>query len=230
LQAKDANVAFTTVEMSAAGLAGVWAEENTRESIYGALNRKESFATSGTRIQLRFFGGNNLNSKIFEKDNWVSEAYDLAVPMGSDLSANEKAPSFLIWAIKDPEGARLDRAQIIKSTYDNEGSIKEKIFEVAWSDDRKIVDGKLEPVGNTVDVKDASYTNTIGANQLRTVWTDPDFDPTESAVYLLRVLEIPTPRWSTYDAKELGIEIPENLDATVQERAWSSPIWYTPKG
>jgi hypothetical protein len=152
--------------------------------------------------------------------------------MGQDLPKmpdGAKAPTFAVWALKDPDSGNLDRIQIIKGWYEN-GYPQEKIYDVAWSDGRTINPdtGKLAPVGNTVDIKNASYSNSIGDNQLMTVWTDPDFKPEHHAVYYVRVLEIPTPRWSTYDAKAMGIDPPRGVDAVIQERAWSSPIWYTP--
>ena len=217
-------------EMSAAGLAGVWAKENTRESIFAALQRKETFATSGTRIKMRLFAGYDLKSLNFDNSDWAEKAYDIAVPMGSDIGRkNNESPQFAIWAVKDPEGANLDRVQMIKAWVDESGKVHEKIFDVAWSGDRAVdSNGKLSPVGNTVVTKEASYTNTIGSVELKAVWQDPEFDPETYSMYYLRVLEIPTPRWSTFDAKKLGIELPDNFDAAIQERAWSSPIWYYP--
>jgi hypothetical protein len=214
------------------GTTAVWADENTREGIFDGLKRKESYGTSGTFIRLRFFGGWNYAANLDEDDDYVKKAYTDGVPMGGDLSlkpSSVKAPTFVVKALKDPNSANLDRIQIIKGWYQG-GYGWEKIYDVAWSDNRKIdkKTGKLPPVGNTVDIKNASYTNDIGDTQLSTTWTDPDFDPALHAVYYVRVLEIPTPRWSTYDAKTLGIDIPEGLPATIQERAWSSPIWYTP--
>ncbi len=215
--------------MSAAGLAGVWAEENTREAIYKALKRKETFATSGTRLQLRFFGGSDFRDLDFEDSDWVKKAYTQGVPMGGDLRDFNEAPAFLIWVAKDPDGANLDRVQIIKAWIDQNGNPAERTYDVLWSEDRELdTNGDLPPVGSTVNVPDASYTNSIGAVSLQGIWKDVDFDPAVPALYFVRVLEIPTPRWSTFDAKELGIEIPNTLDATIQERAWSSPIWYHP--
>jgi len=215
--------------MSAAGLAGVWAEENTRTSIYNSLKRKETFATSGPRIAVRFFIGSELTDLQLDDDTWLDKAYASAVPMGSTIEEPIASPEFVVWATKDVEGANLDRIQIIKQWIDEDGLTHEKIYNVAWSDDRKMdANGDIPAVGNTVDVPDASYKNTIGDVSLSNVWKDPDFDVTQSALYLLRVLEIPTPRWTTYDAKVLGITIPDDLDATTQERAWSSPIWYQP--
>ena len=213
------------------GIAGVWAEENTREAIFDALRRKETFGTSGPRIQARLFGGWSYSSAILKNPNWVKVAYDGGAPMGSDLPAKPakaKAPSFIVQAVKDPNGANLDRIQIIKGWSKN-GQTFEKIYDAALSDGRKVGrDGKAPPVGNTVDVKTATYQNTIGAAELKAVWTEPDFDASLHAVYYVRVLEIPTPRWSTYDAVRTGAPLPDKAPLTVQERAWTSPVWYTP--
>jgi hypothetical protein len=220
--------------LGSAGATAVWAEENTRASLFDAIKRKETYGTSGTLIRLRFFGGWGYSSNLVEDKDFVKKAYAGGVPMGGDLPAKPsraKAPSFAIWALKDPESGNLDRIQIIKGylggRFDDQ---MEKIYEVALSDGRKVdpKTGKVPPVGNTVDVKKATYTNDIGDSQLSAVWTDPDFDPTQPAVYYVRVLEIPTPRWSTYDSVNSGLPIPEGIPATLQERAWSSPIWYTP--
>ncbi len=211
------------------GLAGVWAEENTRESIFGALRRKETFGTSGVRIRPRFFGGwDDLASSGAEDD--VEAGYQNGVPMGSELPARPDgadAPSFAVRAIKDPLSGNLDRIQVVKGWADC-GEVFEKIYDVAWSGNRVANpgDGRVPPVGNTVDIGEATYTNDIGAPELGGRWTDPDFDPAVRAFYYSRIIEIPTPRWSTYDAKRLGIAPHE--PATVQERAWTSPIWYTP--
>lgn len=218
--------------LSAAALSGVWAEENTRESIYDALKRKEVFATSGTMVKVRFFGGWDYDDKVMKDQNWLKTAYGSGVPMGSDLPAMKsgaKAPTFLMEALKDPNSGNLDRIQVIK-VWTKDGKNFEKIYNAVWSGDRKIdpSTGLLPPVGNTVDVKNATYTNTIGNTELSTFWTDPDFDPTVPCCYYIRVLEIPVPRWSTYDAVKFGIDIPKDLPATIQERAWSSAIWYTP--
>ncbi len=219
---------------SAAGLAGVWAKENTREAIFEAMERKETFATSGPRIKLRFFAGWNLEVDSLTGNDWLTKAYQNGVPMGSDLnrlpSTVDRPPSFVIQAIKDAEGANLDRVQVIKGYLDKEGNPQEKIFEVVWAGDRTIgANGKLPAIGNTVDIATATYTNDIGAVSLQTIWTDPEFDATQSAFYYLRVLEIPTPRWTTYDAATLGVAPPTDVPVTIQERAWSSPIWYTPR-
>ena len=226
---------------SAAGIAGVWATENTRTAIYEALERKETFATSGPRIKLRFFAGWDMqvDSDSLTNDNWVTKAYQNGVPMGSDLVSSSQfpttvgigsSPSFIIEAIKDSEGANLDRVQMVKGYLDKEGNPQETIFEVVWAGNRTIdSNGKLPAIGNSVDIPNTTYTNDIGAVSFQTIWTDPEFDATQSAFYYLRVLEIPTPRWTTYDAKTLGIAPPTDVPATIQERAWSSPIWYTPK-
>lgn len=218
-------------EMSAGGLAGVWAEENTRTAIYEALERKEVFATSGPRIKVRMFAGWNFKDNVFDDKDWLSKAYKNGVPMGSDLTTNSKgnAPTFIIQAIKDAEGANLDRVQVIKGWIDANGKTHEKVFDVVWSKRKVNADGSLPSVGNTVNIADASYTNTIGAVDLKTVWTDPEFDANVACFYYVRVLEIPTPRWSTYDAKHMEIEPLEGLSPTIQERAWSSPVWYNPK-
>jgi len=224
----DPNSFLSSRYMSAAGMAGVWAEENTREAIFEALERKETFATSGPRMKMRFFVDYDMPATILETTDWVATAYKSGVPMGGDFKINKdkKAPSFLIWAVKDAEGANLDRIQVIKAWVDAEGKTHEKIFDAVWAGDRKIAaNGKLPAIGSSVNVKEATYDNSIGAVSLQTVWRDPDFDADQLAMYYLRVLEIPTPRWSTYDAKVLGIDIPDDLNATIQERAWSSPIW-----
>jgi hypothetical protein len=225
----------TSLVLGSAGATGVWAPENTREAIFDGIKRKETFGTSGTLIRLRFFGGWEYPGDLVSDPGFVKKAYAGGVPMGGDLPPRAgkdlaKAPSFAVWALKDPESGNLDRIQIIKGWQKN-GHGLEKIYDVALSDGRKPdpKTGKVPPVGNTVDIKKATYTNGIGDTQLSAVWTDPDFDPMLHAVYYVRVLEIPTPRWSTYDAKALGIAPPEGVPATIQERAWSSPIWYTPE-
>jgi len=218
------------VLFGSAGVTGVWAPENTREAIFDGIARKETFGTSGTMIRLRFFGGWGYPKGLVKDKSFVKKAYEGGVPMGQDLPEKSgKAPTFAVWALKDPMSGNLDRIQIIKGWYDQRGYGFQKIYEVAWSDDRKLgKNDKLPPVGNTVDIKKATYTNDIGDTQLSVVWTDPDFNPSQHAVYYVRVLEIPTPRWSTYDAATLGVAPPTEVPATIQERAWSSPIWYTP--
>ena len=219
--------------VGSAGITAVWAEENTREGLFDAMKSKETYGTSGPLIRLRFFGGWSYPKDLVNKDDFVKQAYAGGVPMGRDLPAKAgKAPTFAVWALKDPESGNLDRIQIIKAFVNKWGRPDEKIYDVVWSDEQtRSIDasGKLTPVGNTVNIEKATYSNdTIGANQLRAVWTDPDFNPAQRALYYVRVLEIPTPRWSTYDAAKLGIPPLENVPATLQERAWSSPIWYTP--
>jgi len=224
-----------TAMLSSAGTTAVWAEENTREGIWNGMMSKETYGTSGTMIRLRFFGGWDFPKGLVDDDDFVKKAYETGVPMGQDLpemTSSAKAPTFAVWAMKDPESGNLDRTQIIKVWPNpSNGLPMEKIYEVVWSDEDKRQfgeDGKLPPVGNTVDVKTATYTNDIGDTQLSAVWTDPDFNPDDRAAYYVRVLEIPTPRWSTYDAVKTGLPLPEGVPLTLQERAWSSPIWYTP--
>jgi hypothetical protein len=218
--------------LGTAGTTAVWAEENTRTAIFDAMKSKETYGTSGTLIRLRFFGGWGYDDGLAKDKDFVVKAYKDGVPMGQDLpDMDGKAPTFAVWAQKDPESGNLDRIQIIKGFINKWGRTDEKIYDVALSDDRKAdkKTGKIPPVGNTVNVKKATYTNDIGDTQLSTVWTDPDFDAKQKAVYYVRVLEIPTPRWSTYDSVRSGLPIPEGVPITIQERAWSSPIWYTPE-
>jgi hypothetical protein len=213
-----------------AGLSGIWAEENTRASLFDAMQRKETFATSGPRIKLRFFGGWQYSADVVQGKDWVKTGYAKGVPMGGDLpEPKSKAPTFIVWSVKDPTSGNLDRIQIVKGWARN-GQSFEKIYDVAWAGDRKpdFITGKVPPIGSTVDIATATYKNTIGSVELKSVWTDPDFDPSVDAFYYARALEIPTPRWTTIQAKELDIIPPETVPATVQERAWSSPIWYTP--
>lgn len=218
--------------VSSAGTTAVWATENTRAGIWNGMVSKETYGTTGTLIRLRFFGGWGYDSDLVDQVDFVEQAYAGGVPMGQDLPAKaSNAPTFAVWAMKDPESGNLDRMQIIKGWTDPANNMpREKIYEVSWSDGRTLdtKTGKLPPVGNTVDVTKATFTNDIGDTQLSVVWTDPDFNKDIKAVYYVRVLEIPTPRWSTYDAVELGIAPPTGVPATIQERAYSSPIWYTP--
>ena len=218
--------------MNAAGYAAVWATENTRDSLFAAMKRKEVYATTGSRITVRFFGGWGYEKDDAVKPDLAVIGYEKGVPMGGDLTnaPNGKSPNFLIRAVKDPDGANLDRVQVIKGWHDKNGELHEKVYNVALSDKRKENwRGKVKPVGNTVDIKDASYTNTIGDPELAVVWTDPDFNQDELAFYYVRVLEIPTPRWTAYDAKFFEIkDIPKEVPMVTQERAYSSPIWYAP--
>ena len=213
------------------GLAGVWAEANTRESLFDALQRKETFATSGPRIKVRFFGGWSFNKDLLNRQDFVSQAYAKGVPMGGELSsaAAGAIPSFIIMAAKDPDGANLDRVQIIKAWVDDNGDSHEQVIDIAAADSRQIdpKSGKLAAVGNTVQAQEPSYSNTIGGALISTHWIDDDFNPNQHAFYYVRVLEIPTPRWSTYDAVTLGTTPMEPV--SIQERAISSAIWYKPK-
>lgn len=219
-------------EQTGAGLAAVWAKENTRESIFDAMERKEVYATTGSRMMVRFFGGWNFTAEDAESRNPGFAGYDKGVPMGGDLSnaADGAAPSFLIAALKDPLSGNLDRIQIVKGWMDSGGKLHERVYDVAVSDGRKIgADGRCKtPVGNTVDVKRATWKNTIGASELITVWKDPDFDPPNRAVYYARIIEIPTPRWTAYEALRYNIDMPDEVPMITQERAYTSPIWYTP--
>ncbi len=216
--------------LGTAGLTGVWAEENTRASLFEGMQRKETFAVSGPHIKVRLFGGWEYAADMLGDKDWVKTGYAKGVPMGGDLlPAKAKAPTFVAWAVKDPTSGNLDRIQIVKG-WTKSGQSFEKVFDVVWAGDRKPDKwtGVVPPIGSTVDVENATYTNTIGAVELKTVWTDPEFDPSLHAFYYARVLEIPTPRWTTIQAKQLGVAPPDVVPATVQERAWSSPIWYTP--
>lgn len=228
----DRPVIFPAWEMSASGRAAVWATENTRKAIFAAFKRKEVYATTGTRITLRVFGGYGFKAADAKAKDIAAVGYRKGVPMGADLTRAPagKAPAFLIWAAKDPLSGNLDRMQVIKGWIDGAGRSQQKIYDVAWSGKRRPgPDGKVPAVGNTVDIFTATWTNTIGATQLATVWRDPDFKPGESAFYYVRVMEVPTPRHSLYDAVALGIDPKETHEATtIQERAYSSPIWYTP--
>jgi len=216
---------------SASGLAAVWARENTRRALWDAMKRKEVFATTGTRLRVRIFAGWDFAPEEVDRWDFAKQGYSRGVPMGGDLknAPDGKAPVLMVRSIRDPDGANLDRVQIIKGWLGSDGETQEKVYNVAWSDGRKLdADGKLPPVGNTVDVEAASFTNSIGEPMLFAYWTDPDFDADESAFYYVRVLEIPTPRWTTYDAKFFGVDLPEGVPASIQERAYTSPIWYTP--
>ena len=218
-------------EQVSSGYAAVWATENTREAVWDAMKRKEVYATTGPRMTVHFFGGYDFNARDAELRDPGLVGYSKGVPMGGDLAAsNGKAPNFLVAALKDPYSGNLDRVQIIKGWLDDDGRTHEKVYDVVWSDEREPgADGKLPPVGNTVDVARASWTNTIGASELIGVWQDPDFDASQRAFYYARVIEIPTPRWSTYDVVRLGDTIDgEDIPLTTQERGYTSPIWYTP--
>jgi hypothetical protein len=218
-------------EMASSGYAAVWAKENTREAIWDAMKRREVYATTGPRMEVRFFGGWGFDSQDVFSNEMVKTDYTKGVPMGGDLSnaPEGKSPTFIISALKDPIGANLDRVQIIKGWIDKDGNKLENVYDVVWSGDRKISEkGKLPLVGSTVDIKNAKFVNSIGDSQLSTVWTDPNFNPSESAFYYVRVLEIPTPRWTAYDAKKYNLKVSKEVEMTTQERAYTSPIWYTP--
>jgi hypothetical protein len=229
--AKTANGQYDGWAMVASGYAAVWAKDNTRESIFDAMMRKETYATTGPRIIVRFYGGwdfvpEDANSR------WPGKTgYTKGVPMGGDLKAAPagKSPTFLVAALKDSMGGNLDRIQIVKGWRTAKGELEEKVYDVALSDNREPgPDGKIAPVGNTVDVANATWTNTIGDSELITVWTDPDFDSKRRAFYYARVIEIPTPRWTAYDAEYYGTEAGEEIPMITQERAYTSPIWYNP--
>ena len=232
IPADDPELRIMTSQEVASGLTTVWSRENTREAIFDSLVRKEVYATTGTRIRVRVFGGFDFTEGDLHSADFAKTGYGGGVPMGGDLAEapRGKAPTFLIRALRDPDGANLDRVQVIKGWLDAKGETHERIYDVAVSDGRKTgSDGRCKtPVGNTVDIEKATFTNSIGEAILATRWTDPDFDAKESAFYYVRVLEIPTPRWTTYDAAFYGIDLPDNVPATVQDRAYTSPIWYTP--
>ena len=220
-------------QMVASGLAAVWATENTREAIFDAMQRKEVYGTTGPRIAVRMFGGWGFNDKDLNNRLLADVGYTKGTSMGGDLRVKPEdatAPNFLIYALRDPIGANLDRIQIVKGWLDADGATHEKVYDVVWSGDRSLdTKGKLPAVGNTVDAATANWRNTIGAAELGTVWTDPDFDAKQKAFYYARVLEIPTPRWSTYDALRFGVDLPKEAPVSTQERAYTSPIWYSPK-
>jgi Protein of unknown function (DUF3604) len=219
-------------ETTASGYAAVWARENTREAIFDAMQRRETYATTGPRMLVRFFGGFDFEAKDAGNRMPAQIGYTRGVPMGGDLTNAPpgKSPTFLVAALKDPIGANLDRYQIVKGWLDGTGKVHEKVYDVAWSGDRKPgADGKLPLVGSTVDVPNATWTNTVGAPELIAVWKDPDFDPVQRAFYYGRVIEIPTPRWTAYDAKKFGVRMPPEVPMTTTERAYTSPIWYTPR-
>ena len=224
-------LSLSVAASSASGLAAVWARENSREEIWDAMKRREVYATTGSRISVRVFGGWDFTADEVENNDFAREGYARGVPMGGDLTDGPagEAPKLMIRAMRDPDNANLDRVQVIKGWLDAKGQTHELIYDVACSDDRAIVNRRCErEVGSTVDVSDASYTNTIGDPLITAHWIDPDFDPDQRAFYYVRVIEIPKPRWTAYDAKFFGIEMPDDVAMTLQDRAYTSPIWYTP--
>jgi hypothetical protein len=233
IEAPDPKFTIKGWQQAASGYAGVWATENTREAIFDAMKRKETYATTGPRMIVRFFGGWDFDEDDTKTRLPANAGYAKGVPMGGDLqdAPESKSPTFLVAAAKDPYSGNLDRIQIIKGWLNEDGKTEEKVYDVVWSDDRKPgPDGKLPPVGNTVDVKNATWSNSIGEPEMIAVWKDPDFDPNKRAFYYARVIEIPTPRWTAYEAKRFDIDMPDEVPMTTQERAYTSPIWYSPKG
>ncbi len=229
---KDLGISYKGWQYATPGPTAVWARSNTREAIFDAMERREVYATTGPRIRLRFFGGYGFRDADVHQRDIATTGYGKGVPMGADLPAAPNAgatPGFLVVALRDPDGANLDRVQIVKGWVDADGTTREKVHDVAWSGGRKIgSDGKLPPVGDTVDLSVPTWTNTIGAPELSAYWQDPDFDPQVGAFYYVRVLEIPTPRWTAYDQARYGLDLPDEIRLKTQERAYSSPIWYTP--
>jgi hypothetical protein len=227
----DPDLTILGWQQAASGYAAIWARENTREAIFDAMMRKEVYATTGSRITVRFFGGWSFEAADAQTRLPAATGYAKGVPMGGDLRAapSGKRPTFLVAAMKDALSGNLDRIQIIKGWMDDAGERHEQVYDVVWSGDRTpSADGTLPSVGNTVDVANATWTNTIGAPELITVWEDPDFDPSQPAFYYARVIEIPTPRWTAYEAKRFGIDMDPEVPMTTTERAYTSPIWYAP--
>jgi len=220
-------------EVSASGYAAVWATDNSRAAIFDAMQRRETYATTGPRMTVRFFGGWDFERADATNRMPAAIGYSKGVPMGGDLrdAPTGKSPTFLVAALKDPIGANLDRIQVVKGWLDAKGEVHEQVYDVVWgdADKRKLgTNGKLPPVGDTVDVENATWSNAIGDPELITVWKDPNFDARQRAFYYVRVLEIPTPRWTAYDAKRFGIKPLPGTTMKLQERAYTSPIWYTP--
>ena len=233
LSNKMGGVLWNNRDLAASGYAAVWATANTRESIFDALARREVYATTGPRIAVRFFGSWDYDEELLDDPDMIENAYAQGVSMGGDLTKqinSPKSPSFIVSAMKDPEGANLDRIQIVKGWINKDGSRSEKVFNVAWSDNRTMDDntGDIPDLSSTVDAAEATYTNTVGSTELSALWTDPSFDANNPAVYYVRVLEIETPRWTTYDAARFGVDLPKDVPTAVKERAYTSPIWYTP--
>ena len=231
---KQTGIAYKGWRYSSAGVAAVWATANTREAIFDAMQRRETYATTGPRMRVRFFGGWDFSPQDLRHRDLGQIGYTRGVPMGSDLAAapgKSGAPRFLVYALRDPMGANLDRIQIVKGWLDDRGEPREQVYDVAWSGDRKPgKDGKLPPVGDTVDLSIPSWSNAIGAADLGAVWQDPDFDPRLDAFYYARVIEIPTPRWTAYDQVKFKLDLPADIPLKVQERAYTSPIWYKARG
>lgn len=227
---KELGISYKGWQYATPGPTAVWATENTRAGVFDAMERREVYATTGPRITVRFFGGFDFIADDIKSRELAKIGYAKGVPMGGDLIPGDGAPSFLVYAMRDPIGANLDRVQIIKGWVDVDGITQEKVYDVVWSGDRQPDDdGKLPPVGSTVDLSVPSWTNDIGRAELGTVWTDPDFDASQHAFYYTRVIEIPTPRWTAYDAVRFGVDMPSEVKMITQERAYSSPIWYTPQ-
>jgi hypothetical protein len=230
LSNKMGGMLWSNWKLAASGYAAVWARENTREALFDALDRKEVYATTGPRIRLRFFAGWDFEAKDAAAPDLAAIGYSRGVPMGARLEgqAGNRAPRFLVHALKDPDGANLDRVQIIKGWLNRDGSTGERIYDVALSNDRRLdpLTGKAEDLRSTVNLEKASYSNTIGAVSFSTVWADPDFNPQQQAFYYARVIEIPTPRWTAYDASYFNLDAADNIPMVTRERVYSSPIWY----
>jgi hypothetical protein len=226
------DVTIRHVKTLASGLAAAWATDNTREALWDAFQRKEVYATTGSRLIVRVFAGWDFEAADVQRHDFAKTGYERGVPMGGDLSnaPDSQSPTFVVRALRDVNGANIDRVQIVKGWVDSKGELHEQVYDVICSDDRGInVEHRCDrPVGNTVNAETATYTNTIGEAMMLAAWEDPAFDPNQRAFYYVRVLEIPTPRWTTYDAVFFGIDLPEGVPASHQERAYTSPIWYTP--
>ncbi len=228
---EDLDIEYHSWRYITSGLTAVWATANTRGAIFDAMERREVYATTSSRMRVRLFGGWDFTTEDAGRRDLALIGYTKGVPMGADMLPGEGSPSFLVYALRDPMGANLDRVQMVKGWIEADGTPREKVYDVAWSDDRVVgADGKLPPVGNTVNLSIPGWTNTIGSSELGTVWQDPDFDPVLKAFYYARVIEIPTPRWTAYDAVKFNLDLPDNVPMTVQERAYTSPIWYAPEG
>lgn len=226
---EDLNIEYHSWRYITSGLTAVWATANTRGAIFDAMERREVYATTSSRMRVRLFGGWDFTSADAGRRDLALIGYTKGVPMGADMLPGEGSPSFLVYALRDPLGANLDRVQMVKGWIEADGTAREKVYDVAWSDNRVAdANGKLPAVGNTVNLSIPGWTNTIGASELGTVWQDPDFDASLKAFYYARVIEIPTPRWTAYDAVKFNLNLPDNIPMTVQERAYTSPIWYNP--